>query len=318
MALALLAAFVLLPVLLLFWPREVFRDTSMDYRAPRYAIELADLSYAAPDSEPTVGMEFVASRYGTVMQAPPVRAAMVDPRVSRHVYSGDVSGRVARFVKAWPRAHLIDEGQPGVSTLRMPTDYSDGAYLTLREGCLHVVSPAGPKRFLAVFVGSDGLQRDAEGYLATGAIGGADEYALRIGERGGQIQLGPVEDAQLDGIEALREACGEDPVALVYGAKRLPDCPPVILRERAEAYEREREIAERRQIAGAQCKADYERLAAAERRRGGPATPPPPCFPAPVPPPPPPGKDALCRHPDAAIGSDDGAIRLPPRQIEGG
>ena len=300
-ALLILFALISAPLVTFFWPRDLFRDTSNDYRPASYAVELADLSYAQSDTEPTIGMNLEASRFGTITDAPFVRAPMIDPREGEGKSDGRLAPDVARFVKAWPYARVMDEGQEGLTTLDMPTDFGAGAYLTLRKGCLHAVSPASPQPFLLVSLSGQSVFRDPEGYLAIGRYDGAEEYRLRIGERGGRIALAPVPDERLEGVEGLRKLCGDAPVALLGEAKRLPDCSATILATEAER-QRHLEAAAREALeTNRECKAEYDRLADAQRRRGGRITPPPSCYPMPPSPPPEPFARGICRHPDEPV-----------------
>ena len=301
LALLVLFALVSAPFFAFFWPGDLFRDTSNDYRPPSYAIELDDLSYALTSAKPTIGMVFQATRFGTVGEAPFARAPMVDRREGEGTMDGRVSPDVARFVKAWPRARITDEGQTGVTTLDMPTDYGAGAYTILREGCLHAVSPASAEPLLLVGAWGPSMFRDPEGYLATGRYDGAEEYRLRVGERGGRIALAPVPDERLENVEALRELCGDAPIALLGETKRLPDCSATILATEAER-QRHLEAAAREALeTNRECKAEYDRLAEAQRRRGGRVTPPPSCYPMPPSPPPEPFARGICRHPDEPV-----------------
>ena len=300
-AILLLLAIATLPIWLFLWPREGFPDGGWERRPPTYALMLDDLSYAATDSAPTVGMSLVASRYGTITRAPFVRAEMVDPRIAEGKADGMVAADVARFVKAWPRASLVDPGRQGeLTTLGSMIDYGAGAYLTLRDGCLHAVSPFEQKRFLIVGAWPPSVFRDPENYLAIGRQGGAAEYRLRIGERGGVILMNPIDDAQLDGVAALRKLCGKDPIALLSQAKRLPDCPQAILDAEAERRRIEQAAYDRAVEDNAACIANYERRQREERGRNGPVTPPPSCYPIP----PSPREEmafGTCRPPDAPV-----------------
>ncbi|ANU06692.1 hypothetical protein [Paraurantiacibacter namhicola] len=274
-------------------------------RPPTFEVFLPDLWPGDPDSEPTRGMDFVASIYGTVIEAPVLRAGMVDARVGRGSTSGTVAEDVARFVRAWPSVTVLDEGvRPEYSTLEMRPEHSaTGATLLLREGCLRARKEGWDEEHLVIPFGPIDLFRDAQGYLAVGQPDGAAEYQLRIGEPGGLVWLSPVDDAQLEGVAAFREACGDAPIALMTGTpKRLPDCSAAFLAIEAEkqrhydaAYAAQKDEAEA-------CRAANESRAAVESKRVGPRTPPAPCPPLLNTPPP---IEAIggdvCRHPDAPV-----------------
>jgi len=269
------------------------------YRPPRFEILLADLSHARADSGPTAGMRFVASIRGTVTEAPPVRAAMVDPRVAPGSNGGLAHEDVARFLRAWPMARLLDPGEgPDVSTLELrPEHFATGGRLILREGCLRIVKQGWNEERLAVPFGLIDLFRDPQGYLAIGAFDGSEETRLRIGEPGGLIQVTPVKDEQLDGVAGLRALCGEAPIVLLQSVKRLPDCSPEYLAAEEERQRPLREAARRQNDAAAACL--RERAA----RPAGPGTPPcPPGLPPPQPPiPVEPIGGGVCRDPGAPI-----------------
>jgi hypothetical protein len=299
-----LGALVILAAAIFAMSQAGWFDEDSGYRAPRFALGLADLSYAEPNSEPTTGMRFQASIYGTVTDAPAVRAAMVDPRVGSGSVSGIVHEDVARFVRAWPQTGLLDRGAPALTShlALQPEDFATGGRLILREGCLRIVKQGWDEERLVVPFGPIDLFRDPEGYLAIGAYDGPEETRLRIGEPGGLVRVIPVLDSQLEGAAEFRERCGSA-IVLLASAKRLPDCSGEYLAAEEERQRRSR--------------ADYERVAeevrekaaACEARNAAGGGAPVPCPPAVVPVPPPPmpppppdtGGSNVCRHPDEPI-----------------
>ena len=284
-------------------------DRDSGYRAARFGLSLLDLSYALPDSEPPAGMRFVASIHGTVTEAPAVRARMVDPRVAGGTFSGLAHEDVARFLRAWPQAALLDRGvPPETSHLALqPEDFATGGRLILRDGCLRIVKHGWDEERLVVPFGPIDLFRDAENYLAIGAYGGPEETRLRIGEPGGLIHVIPVLDSQLEGVAEFRERCGDAPIVLLQAAKRLPDCSAEYLAAEDERQSRARadyeRVAEEVRERAAACQAERETGKTAGK--GGVMPCPPAVVPAPPPPMPPPppdtGGSGVCRHPDAPI-----------------
>ena len=285
-----------------------------DYRPPRFEIFLADRWAGNEDSEPTVGMDFVLSKYGTVTDAPYLRAEMVDARVGRGSNSGTVQEDVARFVKAWPVVTLIDEGvRAQVSTLDLkPENFATGAKLVLREGCLRVQKQGWDEEHLVIPFGPIDMFRDAEGFLAVGQPDGAAEYQLRVGEVGGLLWVSKVADSQLEGVAEFRKLCGDAPIALLTGTpKRLPDCSAAFLDLEAEKQRHyEAAYAAQKDQADA-CRANNDRRAQEQASTGGPAIPPVPCPPYQSPPPriEEIGGD-VCRHPDAPVSA--GPRHSPP------
>lgn len=304
-----LGALVILVAAIFAMSRAGWFDEDSGYRAPRFALGLADLSYAEPDSEPTEGMRFGASIYGTVTETPALRAPMIDPRVGPGAFSGLVHEDVARFVRAWPQALLLDQGVPPLTShlALQPEDFATGGRLILREGCLRIIKQGWEEERLVVPLDLIDLFRDPENYLAIGAYDGPAETRLRIGEPGGLVRVIPVLDSQLEGAAEFREKCGGAPIVLLASAKRVPDCSGDYLaaeeeRQRRSRADYERAAEEARQRAAA-CQAEREAGSAAGQRGGMPC--PPAVVPAPPPPMPPPPPDTggsdVCRHPDAPI-----------------
>lgn len=275
------------------------------YRPARFELVLTDLSHAA-DSEPTVGMRFVASIHGTVTEAPTVRPPMVDLRIAPGSNSGLAHADVARFLRAWPLARLLDPGKlPEVSTLDLrPEHFATGGRLILRDGCLRIVKQGWEGERLVVPLWGVDLFRDPQNYLAIGAFEGAEETRLRIGEPGGLIQVSPVRDEQLESVGELRKLCGDAPIVLLQSAKRLPDCSPDYLAAEEERQRPVREAAERQNAAAEACRRQRESAPP------GPATPP--CPPGPPPPQPPsslePIDGGVCRHPAVPIADTPSAL----------
>lgn len=301
---------------LFFWLDPYGPPEGSESRPPSFRVTLPESWRGDPDSAPTQGMDFVASIYGTVTDAPPLRAPMVDARVGRGSLSGIVHEDVARFVKAWPNAILLDEGvRPEMSTLDMrPEHVATGSRLILREGCLRVRKDGWDEERLVVLFGPMDLFRDAQDYLAIGMPDGAPEYRLRIGEPGGLVWVSPVMDEQLEGVEEFRALCGDAPIVLLTGTpKRLPDCSPAFLEtEREKQRHYEAAYAAQKDQADA-CRANNERRAAEQARTGGPAIPPVPC--PPYQSPPPRIEDIggeTCRHPDAPLFEGPVPTPLPP------
>ena len=274
-------------------------------RPATYRIELTEIWRGSPNSEPTEGMRFLASKYGTVTDAPVVRAEMVDGRVGRGTLSLMVHEDVAAFVRAAPNAILLDGGvRAGYTTLDLrPEHFAQGGRLILREGCLRVRKDGWEEERLVVPMANTDLFRDPEGYLAAGSFDAAAEYRLRVGEPGGLLWLSPVADAQLEGVEAFRELCGDAPIVLLAQTpKRLPDCSPAFLAqfvEQRRAYEAAFEAQKEEALA---CRSRNEQRNLADSARGGPVMPPTPCPPMMQPPPPPQTIGGeVCRHPDVPV-----------------
>ena len=279
------------------------------FRPATYRVQLADLSHGRADSAPALGMRLAAGGFATIDAVPAVRAPMVDSRVAQGAISGMVQPDIARFIKAWPFAIPLDPGSSmQTTTLDLRPEHSpQGARLILRDGCLRVRKRGWKEERLVVPLGPLDLFRDEQNYLSTGTPDGAAEYRLRIGEPGGLIWVGPVADSQLEGVAALRAACGTAPIVLMGQApKRLPVCSADYLarfadRRRALAAEYEAQSKAQSQAAAA-CREGNAARGAAERARGGPVTPPVPCPPM-MPPPPPPeaiGGD-VCRAPGVPL-----------------
>ncbi|WP_379548578.1 hypothetical protein ACFCW2_05265 [Qipengyuania sp. DSG2-2] len=302
-ALGLLLAVTLAPIALYLLP-DLNRIAEPQSRPPTFGITLLDIDRSVTESPPTLGMELSAESFGTVTRAPAVRAPMVDPRVGRGTSGLAVEPGVARFVRTWPSAFLVDEGiRPEVSTLALrPEDFPGGGRLVLRDGCLRIVKQGWEEERLAVPFQHLDMFRDPEGYLAVGESGGAEEYRLRIGETGGHIMASPVEDEYLEGIAELRQHCGDAPVALLYQVKRLPDCSAEFLRTSEAEGVKYRAAFEAQKEESLACQRGNEERAAKEQQAGGPRTPPVPCPPFLSPPPPPEavGGD-ICRHPDTPV-----------------
>ena len=304
---ALAALLMAVPIIILAglaWNR-FDRPAGSDARPALYRIDLPELWRGAPDSEPTMGMRFLASKYGTVTDAPVVRAEMVDERVGRGSLSLMVHEDVAAFVKAWPNAVLLDPGvRAEYTTLDLrPEHFPQGGRLILREGCLRVQKDGWNGERLVVPMGNTDLFRDPEGYLAAGQIDAAAEYRLRVGEPGGLLWLNPVADSQLEGVEAFRELCGDAPIVLLTQTpKRLPDCSPAYLAQfdnQRRAYEAAFEAQKEEALA---CRARNEQRNSEDVARGGPVMPPVPCPPMMQPPPPPQAIGGeVCRHPDVPV-----------------
>ena len=302
-ALAVLLAVIVLPIALFRLP-DLTRIGEPQPRPPSYRVELLDLDRSNGDSTPTVGMSVEQTGFGTITNAPALRAPMVDPRVGRGAISGQAHSDIARFVHIWPQAILLDEGvRPQVSTLDLrPEDYSSGGRLILRDGCLRIIKQGWEQERLLVLSRPFDLFRDEQGYLAIGQKGGADENRLRIGESGGQITVDPAQDEQLEGIAEFRELCGDAPVALLAQAKRLPDCSAAFLEKDEAQAARYRTAFEAQKEAALACQAANERRSAEEQAKGGPRTPPVPCPPFLSPPPVPEGIGSeICRHPDVPV-----------------
>ena len=281
------------------------RPPGFDAQPALYRIEMPDLWRGAPDSEPTVGMRFVASKYGTVTDAPVVRAEMVDDRVGRGSLSLMVHEDVAAFIKAGPNAVLLDPGvRAQYTTLDLrPEHIPQGGRLVLREGCLRVRKDGWAEERLVVPMGNTDLFRDPEGYLAAGQIDAAAEYRLRVGEPGGLLWVSPVADAQLEGVEAFRKLCGGAPIVLLTQTpKRLPDCSPAYLAQFVEQRQKYEAAFEAQKEEALACQAGNLRRNIEDNARGGPVMPPVPCPPSVQPPPPPQAIGGeVCRHPDVPV-----------------
>lgn len=306
---ALASLVVALPLLVLaglVW-NMVDRPPGSDYRPASYRVDLPEIWRGAPDSQPTVGMRFVAGKYGTVTDSPVVRAQMVDERVGRGSLSLTVHPDVAAFIKVFPNAILLDEGvRPEVTTLDIRPEHSPlGGKLVMREGCLRAAKDGWEGERLVVAMANTDLFRDPEGYLAVGRSDAAPEYRLRVGEPGGLLWLSPVADSQLEGVEEFRKLCGDAPIVLLAGPpRRLPDCSPAYLRQFEEQQRRYDAAFEASKQEALACRAANEKRNAEETARGGPVTPPVPCPPSYQPPPPPQAIGGeVCRHPDVPVGA---------------
>lgn len=284
------------------------KSAAPEVRPPEFRVDLAEMWRGSEDSEPTVGMRFLASRYGTVTDAPVVRAPMVDGRVGRGSLSLMVHEDVAAFIRAWPGAILLDPGiRPEMTTLDLKEeDFPQGARLILREGCLRAVKTGWDGERLVLPFGNTDLFRDPEGYLAVGTADGAAEYRLRVGEPGGLLWLSPVDDAQLEGVAEFRKLCGNEPIVLLAAPpKRLPDCSAAYLEKFADERRVYDAAFEAQKDEALACRAVNEKRNAQELAKGGAVTPPVPCPPN-LPPPPPPAAigGEICRHPDVPVEAD--------------